>query len=718
VAAPAPARADVATDVYDDVKNVLVQLVQLHASESAADFVEHASAGLGFYLHDSLDDVRRGQWGGLQEALREDVADLGADYVLWELRNEEKLLDLATSGERGALFRSFLGCFDPAFPREPHAGQCADIRALPGRAHGLRRSSYVYEQCEATTPPPKSGQEFSCDVAMLVRAGLAERADEAHLYAVRALSAATAFLSPSFEEPRRHAASRDGSSHAPLRAWVQDVLSHAPVSDADSKPGESSTAASWPLRTLPGARLRDSLEACRDRPLRAIVDQYVYWRRLKCEPPEPPPPPKGTGAAPRTSPDPQSELDCAVTPEVFEASLCINAQLSVTGDEGACREKTTRVEMEGEDVPAFAGAARAMKCLPAAMRRVMTSVLPPSDHLRCIGHCPYEIFDLASMLGALRDEQSPTSGNWKLDDVSDLVEHGLRMIRARIDALCSGHSQTYAEACNDAPKDPETNPYVVLTMSRYLLPHEANAAEGKFDLHAVLHAALHGQRSQLATVALRSAFDEAFAQGVAGPLDRLFADLVVSVVQFELSDPGDDPANVARDALHAAALRMLDGLANEEGFRRQGLTINPIATLRLSWNGGYRNQSGADGFRYVASVDWPAARMRLTDATAVQITMLDLLAPLSEIALRKQVPTYSNQNLVFLDVLRPRLNLVLGYPTFSRNLTASAGIAFRTITTTTSSDQNGEVLHYTTTLADSFQLVRAIETNLGLSYVF
>src|SRR5262245_17347541 len=80
-----PSTADTVDAVYNDIRDVMSELIKQRASEDAAAFVRRSSSGLGFYLNRSLNNVQRGQWGALHDSLRDDFADLASDYVLWEL---------------------------------------------------------------------------------------------------------------------------------------------------------------------------------------------------------------------------------------------------------------------------------------------------------------------------------------------------------------------------------------------------------------------------------------------------------------------------------------------------------------------------------------------------------------------------------------------------------------------------------------------------------
>jgi hypothetical protein len=114
------------------------------------------------------------------------------------------------------------------------------------------------------------------------------------------------------------------------------------------------------------------------------------------------------------------------------------------------------------------------------------------------------------------------------------------------------------------------------------------------------------------------------------------------------------------------------------------LSILPSPAIRASWNGAYLNAFGSDGFRIVPSLDWVSARIRLTPVSAkarvsLGISVFDPLAPLAELAMRRSDLNYDRQGLLWLDAIRPRVEMQFSAPAVSRHMFLVGGFALRTV---------------------------------------
>ncbi|MDX2019884.1 MAG: hypothetical protein SF187_06565 [Deltaproteobacteria bacterium] len=109
--------------------------------------------------------------------------------------------------------------------------------------------------------------------------------------------------------------------------------------------------------------------------------------------------------------------------------------------------------------------------------------------------------------------------------------------------------------------------------------------------------------------------------------------------------------------------------------------LMPRADLKLSWSNSYVNREN-DGFRYVASIAMLNVEFDLTpDGSLVYLGVhgaaVDLLGPLSEVALRDPGATYENGRLVWANFFSPHVDLQIGFPWFSNNLSLFLGATLR-----------------------------------------
>ena len=189
----------------------------------------------------------------------------------------------------------------------------------------------------------------------------------------------------------------------------------------------------------------------------------------------------------------------------------------------------------------------------------------------------------------------------------------------------------------------------------------------------------HVRELASAVTSLVSPHDRSTCNGVAsGRILEAFAANVPDVGDREDYDA------LGLEQLRGAAHDVAQCSPSERDDAAFKLSLVPTPGLRLSWNGAYLNAFGGDGFRVAPSLDVVSARLRLTPAASsvrigLGVSILDVLAPLTELAMRRSDLRYDRQELLWLDVLRPRLDLTFGVPSVSRHLFLSAGFALRTV---------------------------------------
>jgi hypothetical protein len=193
---------------------------------------------------------------------------------------------------------------------------------------------------------------------------------------------------------------------------------------------------------------------------------------------------------------------------------------------------------------------------------------------------------------------------------------------------------------------------------------------------------LRGVALEAASAALRS--DDRAQCSASVTHGRL---LVATAERVGGGDAVDDLA--LADAQLASAVRDVTTCASSAGradtradARLVTFDLLPTPGLRVAYSTGFTNGVGGDGLRVLPSLEWLAARVRLSGPGArayvgLQGTLLDPVAPLAELAMRRADLVFDNQGLAWLDVLRPRVELAFGVPAFGDHVLLTAGASLR-----------------------------------------
>ena len=78
-------RADIASSVYGDVRDVIEELIQTEVTTSVVRTVKERSPALGFYMRGTLERLGSPYWGSLGRVLKEDITVVVADFVYWHV---------------------------------------------------------------------------------------------------------------------------------------------------------------------------------------------------------------------------------------------------------------------------------------------------------------------------------------------------------------------------------------------------------------------------------------------------------------------------------------------------------------------------------------------------------------------------------------------------------------------------------------------------------
>jgi hypothetical protein len=85
VAAQGTARADLSSQLYGDVRDVIEELIQTEVTTSVVTTVKVRSPALEFYMHGTLERLGSPYWGSLGRVLKDDVTVVTADFVYWHV---------------------------------------------------------------------------------------------------------------------------------------------------------------------------------------------------------------------------------------------------------------------------------------------------------------------------------------------------------------------------------------------------------------------------------------------------------------------------------------------------------------------------------------------------------------------------------------------------------------------------------------------------------
>lgn len=717
------ARADTSAAVYDDLKDIVAKLIEHRVANGAADFIERASPALRFYLRRTIDRVRKDQWSALRAALVADLSDIVGDYALWALvQNDGK-----------PSFKRFLGCFEPMVVGEqPRGYYCEALR----RSAETRSSTLFHARCEAAKPEKFDGQELACGTAAIGRAAIQGRQDDARTEIASLMTTLSSFLSPSYERGRLADSEGTHGHHSTAarllaefaRGQVLTPLANRNPKDLSDYLAECvgrATARGFRAHNFPSGVVKQVADAKTPEEAQQALLCLNAWvpfsyeasSHIESRPSRP------FTISDKVAESFESEYDAAIA----AAKVAPGTKVSVRWGRMRWTSADGKAWAPEPGTPPLEAIAKIRAAIEkqAAHRNKLVEEIEGRlakqaaiGHYKCDGNCPFELVQLGAELSVLRGRAEESSGPMRL--ASD-VSAALRFLRGHIDDV----SEVRAVYAAVGRGDTEPVLRVIDALSA------VDATQGPLaTVPALIRGIVQGDRAEIATATLQAAFADVIDAdgGQRGTeTDRLFGAFVVNFVNYIVADAEGSPTETARDGFRVSAARLIDGLSSSDGYFKRGIVVYPVVSLRFSWNPGYLSATSGDGFRYIASVDWPAVRTRFGSYVALQMSLLDIAAPLAEFALRKPV-SYDNQALVLIDMIRPRLSLLFGIPQLTKNVVATVGISARLLAVcntgkgkpcdppTGPETQDG--LIYRTTLSQTTANNQIPEVNLGLSYVF
>lgn len=94
------ARADLGSDLYGDIRDVVEDLIQSEVTTSVVATLKARSPALGFYMHGTLERLASPYWGSLGRTLKSDLTVLVSDFVYWHMSSGGGDGDILGSAKR------------------------------------------------------------------------------------------------------------------------------------------------------------------------------------------------------------------------------------------------------------------------------------------------------------------------------------------------------------------------------------------------------------------------------------------------------------------------------------------------------------------------------------------------------------------------------------------------------------------------------------------
>jgi hypothetical protein len=731
-AAPArPARADAAGELYADLKDVIEELLRSEITTGVVAAVEKRSPALRFYFADSLSRLSSPYWGNLVVSLRRDLLRLIGDYVFWST---------IASGDTG--LAAFFACVDGG---ATDAG-CAELKKAIAEEHrSLLESRCGRFELDASAGP-SAHEQLACDVALATRAALERKAslamrhlgdlvgdillhDVADRGVARAMRAQLGLwlrrpsLYPVELEQLFLAAELDPrrvegealKTYCADEAELEKVLRGSPgagawICFAAAVPGlkdrlrfaitieRGGRSATAMVRLDKVIELLDQLERNQEKTRPPDHRFYEVFGeqgiRSLC----------AQGVDPDDTEEPSSQ----------PASRPAVDFLSCT----EVKDKKKKPELEGARVEiAFLGKSWAARI--GADGRVKP------DHEGRFFRRMVELHDAHKRMQRMRELVPAELRGYLFGSSIDrsydraaAVRAFLRVARFTAEVKARWYLWPADEILKDEERLARVNVSGLLALA-FRVSGAAEAASGPAARLAAL--AKDGSRLELGRVlemAFRTDFRELVVEtlqtglGLTRRRDRPYERFFLSMAAFMLDEPGSETVEVTRESFRAAAKDLLmtlpqDGIPSTND--RLQASLWPTFGARLSFNEHYANQVGRDGMRYVVSAEWPTLLLAFEDFVGLQVSAVDPIAPLGEIAMRR-IGDYDDGTLVWLDVLRPRAVIWLAVPQLSRRVIIGAGGGLRLVGLEEQPDSTDDRFHG--------RYVRDLSAEIGFGLTF
>jgi hypothetical protein len=620
-----------------------------------------AMRALAFYMHGTLERLASPYWGSLGRVLKDDLTVAIADFVYWHV---------STGGGDGDIVASAKRFFLCAKNRAAADGISADACKRLLDAIIVQKRPLVEVECRRAKPGPD--RRVACHVGLAVLAALKGRG-EVRQHLVDAL--AEIVLTEVSDKPL------GGRMRDVLTAWLdlpKDLPT--PLIEALANPdlGEMMTDEALDKRCSDFAEVKAVLDdpygaqswLCFAVTHKAFEAQLVAKVTVK------------DGGVTFTQEIPHWEIDKAIREidsDRFddEAAGRIFSELAwehecptggaTTGTCAVKRAESPPVMVEWLK-RRFIGARSGHNLAPLVvkfrkvMRRIteLRAVVPPS--------LTYYVF-------------------YAGQTVSPETKAAVRSLHRMARLVTELRARWYLWSQNKQKGFEELDIAELLEVARTSLPKEAlktspalafldaqpAGGAATIDIGDWLRMVMRADFRSLAMESLRAALDLKL-KDTSRPHETFF----LSLAAYLLDNNEGVGEQVARAAFRSSAKELLLS-AQHRGVPRVGDRVRfrwlPRLSLRLSFNDTYASTDG-DSRRRLVAADFPTLMFAINDYVGFELSAIDFIAPLAEMALRP-AGKYANYENVALDLLRPRFGVWVAVPQFSRRVALTAGFGAR-----------------------------------------
>lgn len=667
------AHADLSSQLYGDVRDVIEELIQTEVTTSVVTTVKARSPALEFYMHGTLERLGSPYWGSLGRVLKDDITVAVADFVYWHV---------VTGGGNGDIVESAKKFF--ACAKASSDPSCARLLAAIGQEHR------PLLEVECRRAAPSADRRIACDLGLAVLAALKGRGEARH-HLVDAMSDIVLL----------EVAGSD------LGDRMRDVLTKwldlpkdlpTPLLEALSNPDlgpeltdealekrckdwnemrraldDPSSPYAWLCFAITHEQLVPQLAAQvvikeNGKSFMQKIDHWVIANALKDYDSDR----ADDDLVYRMFADLAFDAQCPgkeSSPDATEQWPCGGKRLEAGAQVSVywLRRPPFFVTLGANGK--FTGAAGmptkfligSVEKFRRLARRIqeLRQVVPPSLE-KYVMHAGKTVqpnakaalralHRMARLVSELRGRWYLWAQNAKTFDELDVAEL-LQVARASLDQATIEKNAALA-----------------------FLDKQASGGAATLDIGDWLRMVMRADYRSLAMESLRAALEIRLDEK-----DRPKETFFLSLTAYLLDNSEGVGEAVARSAFRASAKELLLSMSHRGVPRaadRIRFRLTPRLVAGLSFAESYAPTDG-DTRRRIVAAQWPTAMGAINDYVGLELSVADLIGPLTELALRP-AGSYNKENLVVLDLLRPRAGLWIAVPQFSRRLALTSGFAVR-----------------------------------------
>ncbi|MBN9168213.1 MAG: hypothetical protein J0I07_45210 [Myxococcales bacterium] len=750
--------------LYDDAKEIITDLIREDIARGAADYLRGAAPALGAYFAGSLKRFETAQWGALRDTAKRETRIFATDFTYWVLTNcapsnraTECLRRFVTCGSEGATCQLEDGWLvaDDEVTAKLDTSTPRNEDRKPHRALRLA-SPLVDTRCRGEVPQKTVTSVVACDTARAVDAALSGKRQDVEGRAgmlVADLLAAAGIIDTAFAAPiGEWLASPEGFQAAHRKLF--ELLHEDPAKLARQDPC--------------GAQQTPSRFCALTRWSRSATAIKLDWQNT----------PRNVSYADLVRSGMLDKIRAGSLREADDALL--TGALRIVGNPpGVPASGTLRISLENthadvvlnngsygpqaldplmpklDEIADVANAARELERL-YPQRDVALAAQSISTTIRII-HSLERHRIIARSDGQLRID--PARLTEAVTVIDDVVHDQQKKLCPKLEWLCTAGkhareveflTQVLSVALRGNTRDLVTElAPTALIRQQYDIAIDndfntikkelgssldldekrrgeiaaAPANDRKAKLVKIVATSKNVSESE-ATARVESAIAN-ISQNKQQAADVRARFLVAFSLYLLDDDEGANSGSVSKQAFRAAAkdLILSEGRsgypAREPGLLNFDFGALPNLSLRASFSSGYSvpNDSSSTS-RYTLSIEPLVLRWRPMRNAGMQLSFIDVFAPLSEAILRNRAYSRTGEWRILADVLRPRIGVWAGIPELSRHVLVTAGLGFRILDATRRSTAEADKYEYGFVWDSAANKLDAFEAQTAVSWVF